>query len=54
MRILVLGDVVGRPGRKFVSDHLKTFIAKKIYPFVLPMEKMQPVVLVLLQRLHTN
>ena len=29
MRILVLGDVVGRPGRKFVSDHLKTFIANK-------------------------
>ena len=29
MRILVLGDIVGRPGRKFVSDHLKTFIANK-------------------------
>ena len=26
MRILVLGDVVGRPGRRFLSDHLKTFI----------------------------
>ena len=26
MKILVLGDIVGRPGRKFVSDHIKTFI----------------------------
>ena len=26
MRILVLGDIVGRPGRKFLADHLKTFI----------------------------
>ena len=29
MRILVLGDVVGRPGRKFLSAHLKTFIENK-------------------------
>ena len=30
MRILVLGDIVGRPGRKFVSDHLKLSLKIKI------------------------
>ena len=33
MRILVLGDVVGRPGRKFLSAHLKTFIENKNVSF---------------------
>ena len=29
MRILILGDIVGRPGRKFLSDHLADFRSRE-------------------------
>jgi calcineurin-like phosphoesterase len=29
MKILILGDIVGRPGRNFLSQNLQTFIEQK-------------------------
>ena len=29
MKILILGDIVGRPGRNFLSQNLQTFIEKE-------------------------
>ena len=43
MKILVLGDIVGRPGRNFLSQYLQNFIKQEDISLCIANGEMRPV-----------